>query len=86
MKQLTPEQLLNSNLEENLASILWRLHKVEEADQMFRKIVDNRMKHFGSDNNVKVLTAKHLYAWFLRTRSELTRANDLFEEVVAGRR
>mmetsp|Transcript_16827 Transcript_16827/g.23154 ORF Transcript_16827/g.23154 Transcript_16827/m.23154 type:complete len:824 (-) Transcript_16827:227-2698(-) len=84
MKQLTPNERIETNLVENLAGILWRQHKVAEAGALFSEMVEDRIRHFGKGHE-RTLAGQHLYAWFLRTRSELTRADEIFMEVVQGR-
>lgn len=85
LAKIPEDQRGHSALLKNLANIIWRQGKPQEAEPLYRDMVHCRRKEYG-DKDFRTLEALHVWGRFLRAKGEWDESFKVLEETVAGRK
>ena len=73
-----------SKLIKNLANVLWRQGKPDEAEVLYKQMVECRREAFGNADPF-TLDGLHIWGRFLRVKGDFEEAKKILQETVAGR-
>ena len=84
LQQIPEEDRGASELLKNLANVIWRQGKPDEAEPLYKDMVQGRRAVFG-DEDVRTLAGLHVWGRFQRAKGQTEEALKVLLEVVTGR-
>ena len=84
LEEIPEQERGTSALLMNLANVIWRQGKPNEAEPLYKEVVRSRRKAFG-DNDVRTLAGLHIWGRFLRAKGSRIEALEILKEAASGR-
>mmetsp|Transcript_20182 Transcript_20182/g.34036 ORF Transcript_20182/g.34036 Transcript_20182/m.34036 type:complete len:875 (+) Transcript_20182:68-2692(+) len=85
LERIPEKERGSSKLIKNLANVIWRQGKPDEAETLYEEMVKCRREAFG-DNDERTLDGLHIWGRFQRAKGQWDMAQKVLEETVAGRK